>query len=245
MTERGRVTFSIERPQTLREQIVESLRDAIIRGVLKPGERVAEPELALRFGISRTPIREAFRQLASEGYLSITPRRGAVVVALSEKDVSEFYDVKAVLEGHAAYRAATRLTEEELARLEALNARLDELAERGDIHTFFDVHNAFHDTFLKAAANEKLEQMVRSLVQQFRRYRLASLVQPGRMRTSVEHHRAIIEAFRARDPERAQALVKASAQYGGEVLRRVVSAGADAAGADSGSAGGADGSALA
>lgn len=222
MKDRRGIRFTIARPQTLREQIVDSLRDAIIRGLLKPGKRVAEPDLALRFGISRTPIREAFRQLESEGYLSITPRRGAVVVALTEKDVSEFYDVKAVLEGHAAFRAATRLTEQELVRLEALNAQLDRLAEGREVRAFFEVHNAFHDTFLKAADNERLEQMLRSLLQQFERYRLASLVQPGRMRTSVEHHRAIIEAFRARDPERARALVTSSAQYGGEVLRKIV-----------------------
>ncbi|HEX7126545.1 MAG TPA: GntR family transcriptional regulator [Thermodesulfobacteriota bacterium] len=222
MTERRRIDFRIERPQTLREQIVDSIRDAIIHGVLKPGERVAEPELALRFGISRTPIREAFRQLESEGYLRITPRRGAVVVALTEKDVSEFYDVKAVLEGHAARRAATRLTDADLAELERLNAELARLAGEGDVHAFFDVHNAFHDVFLRAADNDRLEQMLRSLVQQFERYRLASLVQPGRMRRSVEDHARIIEAFRARDPERAEALVRGSAELGGEVLRRVV-----------------------
>ncbi len=232
MTDRRRIDFRIERPQTLREQIVDSIRDAIIRGVLKPGERVAEPELAVRFGISRTPIREAFRQLESEGYLRITPRRGAVVVALTEKDVSEFYDVKAVLEGHAAHRAATRLTETQLAELDRLNQELGRLAKAEDVRSFFDVHNAFHEVFLGAADNDRLEQMLRSLVQQFERYRLASLVQPGRMRKSVEDHTRIIEAFRARDPERAEALVRGSAEYGGEVLRKVVRGDAPAGGRD-------------
>ncbi len=234
MSERRRIDFRIERPQTLREQIVDSIRDAIIRGVLKPGERVAEPELALRFGISRTPIREAFRQLESEGYLRITPRRGAVVVALTEKDVSEFYDVKAVLEGHAAQRAATRLTAADLAELDRLNAELARLAEQGDVRAFFDVHNAFHDVFLKAAGNDRLEQMLRSLVQQFERYRLASLVQPGRMRRSVDDHTRIIAAFRSRDPERAEALVRGSAEQGGEVLRKVVRGEAPAEGSHNG-----------
>lgn len=216
------MSFRIERPQTLREQIVDSIRDAIVRGVLKPGARVAEPELAGRYGISRTPIREAFRQLESEGYLRIAPRRGAVVVALTEKDVEEFYDVKAVLEGHAAYRAATRLTQDDLDRMARLNDELAALAEQGDVRAFFDVHNRFHDVFWRAAGNERLEQMLRSLVQQFERYRLASLVQPGRMRRSVEDHRQMLDAFRARDAAGAQALARGSAGHGGEVLRKVV-----------------------
>ena len=88
----------IERHQTLREKILETIREAILRGALKPGEKVAEPELAERFGISRTPIREAFRQLESEGYLTVIPRKGAVVTALSERDVEEFYAIKSILE---------------------------------------------------------------------------------------------------------------------------------------------------
>ena len=87
----------IERHQTLREKILESIREAILKGTLKPGERVSEPELAERFGISRTPIREAFRQLESEGYLEVIPRKGAVVASLSERDVMEFYAIKSIL----------------------------------------------------------------------------------------------------------------------------------------------------
>lgn len=105
---------SLEKHQTLRERILETIRDAILKGSLKPGEKVAEPELAERFGISRTPIREAFRQLESEGYLTVIPRKGAVVAALSEKDVDEFYAIKSILEGYAAELAATRLSEKDI-----------------------------------------------------------------------------------------------------------------------------------
>ena len=89
----------IEKHLTLREKILENIRDAIISGSLKAGSRVSEPELAERYGISRTPIREAFRQLESEGYLTVIPRRGAVVSEFSEKDVEEFYAIKSILEG--------------------------------------------------------------------------------------------------------------------------------------------------
>ena len=84
---------TLDKHLTLRESILETIRDAIVRGALRPGEKVAEPELADRFGISRTPIREAFRQLESEGYLTVIPRKGAVVVSFSERDVEEFYAI--------------------------------------------------------------------------------------------------------------------------------------------------------
>ena len=208
----------IERHQTLRERILETIRESILRGSLKPGEKVAEPELAERFGISRTPIREAFRQLESEGYLTVIPRKGAVVASLSERDVEEFYAIKSILEGYAARIAALRLTDKEIMRLEKINERLDQLAEEGDIKTFFKVHNEFHDLFIRAADNEKLREMIGQLMLKFNRLRLASLSLPGRMRISVNEHRKIIEAFRKQDGEAADHLVSKTAAYGGQVL---------------------------
>src|SRR4051812_14059546 len=112
---------NMEKHLTLRERILETIRDAIMSGSLKQGEKVAEPELAERFGISRTPIREAFRQLESEGYLTVIPRKGAVVAAFSERDVEEFYAIKSILEGYAARMACTNLTPKELDKLAAIN----------------------------------------------------------------------------------------------------------------------------
>jgi len=100
----------MEKHLTLREKILENIRDAIVSGHLKAGSRVSEPELAERYGISRTPIREAFRQLESkipDGY----PRRGAIVSELSPKDVEEFYAIKSIMEGYAARRACEYLSE--------------------------------------------------------------------------------------------------------------------------------------
>lgn len=208
----------IEKHLTLREKILENIRDAIISGSLKAGSRVSEPELAERYGISRTPIREAFRQLESEGYLTVIPRRGAVVSEFSEKDVEEFYAIKSILEGYAARRACEKLTDKELGRLQAINDRLSELAEHNDIKTFFKIHGDFHDTFIKAADNEKLRDLINSLVTRFQRLRLTSLSMPGRMRISVQEHEKIIEAFRSRDAESAEALVRKNAEYGGRVL---------------------------
>ncbi|ALC18288.1 transcriptional regulator, GntR family [Desulfuromonas soudanensis] len=208
----------IERHQTLREKILETIREAILKGSLKPGEKVAEPELAERFGISRTPIREAFRQLESEGYLTVIPRKGAVVTSLSERDVEEFYAIKSILEGYAARIAAERLTDRDIERLEGINNRLEQLARDGDVKTFFRVHNEFHELFIRAAGNEKLFDLISHLMMKFNRPRMASLALPGRMEISVQEHHKIIEAFKAHDGERADNLVRKTAAYGGQVL---------------------------
>jgi DNA-binding GntR family transcriptional regulator len=207
-----------EKHQTLREKILENIRDAIISGTLKAGSRVSEPDLAERYGISRTPIREAFRQLESEGYLTVIPRRGAVVSEFSQKDVEEFYAIKSILEGYAARRACTKLTPKELERLQAINERLSELADQNDIKAFFKIHGDFHDLFIRAADNEKLRELLSSLVTRFQRLRFMSLSLPGRMRISVQEHEKIIDAFSRKDAEAAETLVRKNAEYGGRVL---------------------------
>jgi len=209
---------SMERHQTLRERILETIRDAIMSGALKPGEKVAEPELAERFGISRTPIREAFRQLESEGYLTVIPRKGAVVVSFSQKDVEEFYAIKSILEGYAARRACENMTDRDIEKLRSVNEKLRTLAREGDVKHFFKIHNDFHDLFIKAADNEKLIELINNLMQKFQRLRIASLSLPGRMQMSVEEHDKIIDAFSHRNGEQAEKLVRKNAEYGGMVL---------------------------
>lgn len=204
--------------QTLREKILENIRDAILKGTLKPGERVSEPDLAERYGISRTPIREAFRQLESEGYLTVVPRKGAVVTALSERDVAEFYEIKSMLEGYAAQLAAEKMTDRDIERLSKINNRLADLAAEGDVKSFFRVHNEFHELFIRASGNNKLQELIQQMLKKFNRLRIASLSLPGRMEISVKEHEKIIEAFRNRDGELANNLVKKNAAYGGQVL---------------------------
>lgn len=208
----------IEHHQTLREKILETIRESILKGQLKPGEKVAEPELAERFGISRTPIREAFRQLESEGYLTVIPRKGAVVTALSERAVEEFYAIKSILEGYAAQMAAENMSEKDIEKLEQINQKLQELADDGDVKTFFRVHNEFHEVFIRAAGNEKLLELINQLMMKFNRFRLASLSLPGRMEISVKEHEKIIRAFKRKDGAQADSLVRKTASFGGQVL---------------------------
>jgi len=209
-----------EKHLTLREKILESIRDAILSGQLRPGEKVTEPELAERFGISRTPIREAFRQLESEGYLTVIPRKGAVVISFTEKDIKEFYAIKSILEGYAARQACERLTGREIERLAAINARLRQLAESGDVKQFFTVHDDFHELFIRASGNSTLFDLITTLVKKFQRLRIASLSLTGRMDRSVTEHDKIIEAFRSRSVELSEKLVRENAEDSGWQLIR-------------------------
>jgi DNA-binding GntR family transcriptional regulator len=212
-----KLRIRIDNHMTLRERIVSSIRSAIVNGQLKPGTRIAEPELAERFGISRTPIREAFRQLESEGFISVIPRKGAIVASFSPQDVSNFYDLKMILEGYAARLATMALTESDIERMETLNHQMEVASGKKDVRRVLDLHNEFHDVFLRACGNEKLHQIVQNMVMQFQRFRLV-LAMPGKVEGSIEKHLEIIDAFRRRDPALAEKLVQQNALYGKKIL---------------------------
>lgn len=210
--------YSVKKPLTLRERIVEFIKDAIVKGDLRPGERVPEQEIAESFGISRTPIREAFRQLESEGFITVTPRKGAVVSPITDKDVSEFYTIKSLLEGYAARTACEKLDAKAIKKLESLNAQMARYAEKDDVKNFFKLDNQFHDTFLTACGNDKLCGLVHQLVQQFERFRITALALPGRMKESVAQHEEIVKAFKEGNADLVETLVRANAERGGSTL---------------------------
>ncbi|MEE9614077.1 MAG: GntR family transcriptional regulator [Thermodesulfobacteriota bacterium] len=212
----------VEKPLTLRERIVEFIKDAIVSERLRPGERVPEQEIAESFGISRTPIREAFRQLESEGFITVVPRKGAVVSPITDKDVVEFYAIKSLLEGYAAQEACPKLTEREIKRLKNLNAQMLRCAEKEDVKGFFRLDNQFHETFLMACGNEKLCTLVHQLVQQFERFRVTALSLKGRMHNSVKQHDEIIAAFEGGNGVLVEQLVRDNAEMSAEILVREI-----------------------
>jgi len=114
--------------------------------------------------------------------------------------------------------AALKMTDKDIEKLETINQKLEQLARQGDVKSFFRVHNEFHELFIRAAGNEKLTELIDQLVMKFNRSRMASLALPGRMEISVNEHRKIIQAFRERDSEQADNLVKKTAAYGAQVL---------------------------
>ena len=207
--------------QTLRESIADALRNQIMKGALKPGIKISEPGLATKFGISRTPIREAFRQLDSEGFLQIIPRRGARVAPLSQKDVREFYEIKALLEGQAARLATSRLSENELGRMDLINDQMEKAHHQNHHKRVFHLHNEFHEVFLRTCGNDQLYQLIKTLVSKFQRFRILLTIS-GKSEGSFAQHREIIQAFRNKNVEEASRLVARNASFGKEVIIREI-----------------------
>ena len=208
-------------PLTLREQIVDAIRDAILKGELRPGSRISEPELATRFGISRTPIREALRQLDSEGFLALTPRKGARVASLSEQDVEEYYDLKSLLEGHAAFLATPQISPFQLGRMEFLNGQMELYFKRTQPEATVSIHQEFHDIIVKASGNQQLLDTLSALNRRFLRFTI-QIAYLRRDDLAFTQHRNIIEAMRARDPVQAKSLVQANARLGKELMLQEV-----------------------
>ena len=208
----------LKKHKTLREQIVSSLRDSIIKGELNPGQKLTEPDLAEKLGISRTPIREAFRQLESEGFLTVIPRRGAVVSRLTRKEIDDFYELKSLLEGYGARMAAERISERGIEKLKRINKQLIALAEKNDVEAFFSKNDEFHNTFISYCGNEKLLEFREYMVRRFMRFRLEALSAPGRLRGSVRQHEKIIKAMEIKNGRLAEAAVLEHALLSGEKL---------------------------
>ena len=215
--------YPVEKPLTLREKIVEFVKDSVTSGQLKPGERVPEQEIAESFGISRTPIREAFRQLESEGFITFVARKGAVVSAITAKDVSEFYSIKSLLDGYAAKLACRDFSDKDIKKLKTINQQMEKCVEKNDVKGFFRLDNQFHEIFLKGCGNDKLCQIAHQIVQQFERFRVTALSLPGRMHTSIKQHEEIIAAFVEGDEALVETLVRANAELSAEVLVKELS----------------------
>lgn len=196
-------------PPTAADAVYEALRQRIASGRCGPGERLPEETLAEQLGVSRTPVREALRRLESEGFVSFETHRGAQVTAWTADDLEDIFALRALLEGHAAARAARRITKEELATLSGLADRMQSLleAKRFDSTKMTKLNNEFHHLVLEIAASSRLTAMLGSLVQlplvqrTFSRYTRAALER------SAHHHRELVAALAAGDPEWASAVM--------------------------------------
>ncbi len=208
MGEARLVPIRLDNYKPLRELVFESLREAIIQGRLKPGERLMEMQLADEMGVSRTPVREAIRKLELEGFVVMIPRKGAYVAGISVKDIVDIFEVRASLEALAAGLAAERITDEELEELERSLVQISEVNEKQDIDAIVETDVCFHDLIYKACRNERLVQIITHLKEQIQRFRTTSLSQPGRSRDALSEHRAIVEAISERNVEMAQSLAR-------------------------------------
>lgn len=178
---------------------MEAIREAIINGVLKPRERLMEIQLADELGVSRTPIREAFRKLELEGFIVMVPRKGAYVADISFKDIADVFEIRAALEGLASALAAERITDEELEEMERLLVEKAEAIGNNDMERLVEVDTKFHEAIYRASRNQRLFTIINNLREQIQRFRTQSLSYPGRMKQSLDEHRSIVEAIQSRD----------------------------------------------
>jgi DNA-binding GntR family transcriptional regulator len=186
----------------------ELIREAIVDGRLQPGQRLKEEELARQLGISRTPVREALLILQAEGLVLATPNRGAMVRAHDAADLDDLYQMRALLEGYAARRAAVRIVDADLTRLRASCARFEQLDPKDDLRELVKENLFFHNAILEAAGSARLVSMVGKVIELPLVYKSYIWYSPDQTRISAHYHRQIVNALAARDFERAELVMK-------------------------------------
>jgi DNA-binding GntR family transcriptional regulator len=192
----------------LRDVVFKTLREAILRGDLKPGERLMELQLAAKLGVSRTPIREAIRMLEQEGLAVTIPRRGAEVARMTLKDMEDVLEIREALDELAVQIACTRITQEQLDRLRKVKEEFEICTRGSDVKKIAQADVAFHDVIYEATCNPKLVSMLSNLREQIYRYRVEYLKDSRNYPVLIREHETILEALRARDKERATAAMQ-------------------------------------
>ena len=183
----------------LSETMREDLEEAIATGQLLPGTHLDETELAQRYGVSRTPIREAISQLAGEGLVLQRPRRGAVVANLSPQRLLEMFEVMAELEGMCARLAARRVNDDDVARLDKAHQDCATAVEAHDVDGYFYANERFHQAIFAAAGNQFLQEQALVLQKRLRPYRRLQLRVRNRLQRSFEEHRGVLQAITTGD----------------------------------------------
>ena len=216
-------------PIALYQEVAERLRQRIFSHELPPGTWVDEQALAEHYGISRTPLREALKVLASEGLVTLKPRRGCYVTEISERDLDEVFAVMSMLEGECARSSATKASAADLERLRAIHTDLENATAAGDIDGFFEANQAFHLALQEIADNRWLLQVIEDLRKVIKLSRHHSLFSEGRLAQSLAEHRDILQALLARDAACAETLMRAHILSGRAALARIADAKTQAA----------------
>ncbi len=188
----------------LRDVVFNTLRQAILKGELKPGERLMEIALAEKLGVSRTPIREAMRKLELEGLVVMIPRRGAQVANITEKDLNDVLEVRIALENVAIEKACTRMSKEDMGRLWLAAKEFERTMAEGNLVRLAEADVAFHEIIYRASDNKRLNQVLNNLREQIYRYRVEYLKEEETRNVLVKEHEELTKAIRHRDVKKAQ-----------------------------------------
>lgn len=180
----------------LRDEVFNTLRERILKGYLKPGERLMEIHLADQLGVSRTPIREAIRMLELEGLVKMVPRKGAQVAEISREDLQDVLEVRKSLDTLAVKLACERITDEEKDKLKEAEEAFENILKTGDTTQIAEADVAFHDVIQLASKNKRLKSMISNLAERIYRYRFEYIKQQSDGgKTLIEEHREIIKCI--------------------------------------------------
>lgn len=188
----------------LRDVVFQTLRQAILKGELQPGERLMEIKLAQLLGVSRTPIREAIRKLELEGLVVMIPRKGAAVANITEKDTKDVLEVRRTLEMFAVEVACERITPEQLAALKEAAKAFEASKGSMDLIRIAETDMQFHEIIYEATQNERLVQMLNNLRENMYRYRIEYLKDPNYYDSLVGEHKEILDAIETKNIEKAR-----------------------------------------
>ena len=192
----------------LSQKVYETLKKEIIHGILEPGSSVSENKLAKKLNASRTPIREAMGKLVAEGLVKTSPNKKMTVSEVSIADIKEVLMVRGALEGLAASVTAKKINCQEIDRLEKIVKQMRICVDEDNLLTYFKMDDEFHDLILDICENKWVIKIRRNLHNIIYRYRFKSLSVPGRLKYSLEEHKAILESLKRHDPEEADKLSK-------------------------------------
>jgi DNA-binding GntR family transcriptional regulator len=190
--------------RTMQEIVYDTIRDAILSGRYRPGQRLVAEELAREVGVSRMPVREALHRLEAAGLVTLTPHRGAVVNELSEGEIIEIYHIRAVLDGLATRLAAAHLAKPDHERLNALLDEMAAAAKLKDLDRVLHVNRDFHHLIWQAAHAPRLHSLLENLYDASQRFRHISVLLPGRLEQLTQDHRRIAQALARGDVNQAE-----------------------------------------
>ena len=208
--------------RTLHDEVLDRLRDMIQEGELRAGERIPERALCDRFGISRTPLREALKVLATEGLIDLLPNRGAAVSRISAEGLREAFEVMGALEALGGELACARITDAEVAAIRRLHERMVAHHRAGRLNDYFSLNRAIHEAILAAADNRMLSALYGRLRGQVQRARFAANLSEARWRQAVAEHEEMMAALDARDAEKLGRIMKRHLSNKFETLLDVV-----------------------
>lgn len=207
---------------TVVEKICGKLAEEILAGRLRPGEKLEEKTLAARFKVSRTPVREALRELSARGLIELVPRKGGTVISFGLAQLADMLEAECEVEALCAMLCAHRMSVVQKKQLEALHLRSHELADRGDERTYLRLNEEFHDLILQGTQNDSLAATARGFRSRLAPFRSAQSGIEKRFELSFEEHGAIVTAILDANPERAyRAMREHDARLSTRVLERL------------------------